>query len=203
MKKFYIFDFDGTLVNTFYDSVLAYNKALKHHGLTEYQYDSLENIDFTDFINNMTEDMEVLETYSKMYENSTKKLTKPYAGIREVLEKLKQEDKELAICSNRKEQQLIEYAEKLFPDVEFKYVIGYTPGGAFKPNPALINQILEEENYQKEEILYVGDKTTDIQTAENVDIDVVIVKWGQGNEEAYTSKYPLGVISKPEELLNY
>jgi phosphoglycolate phosphatase len=32
MKKLYIFDFDGTLVNTFHDSVIAYNKALAKHG---------------------------------------------------------------------------------------------------------------------------------------------------------------------------
>ena len=30
MKKFFIFDFDGTLVNTLDDSVIAYNESLKN-----------------------------------------------------------------------------------------------------------------------------------------------------------------------------
>ena len=67
MKKFYIFDFDGTLVNTFYDSVIAYNKALKQNNLPEYTYESLDQIDYSDFINSMTEDMQVLKLYSTIY----------------------------------------------------------------------------------------------------------------------------------------
>ena len=88
MKKLYIFDFDGTLVNTFYDSVISYNQALKEHNLPEYEYESLDQIDYTDFVDNMTDNMTVLETYSKIYENSEKEHTLPYNGITTVLEEL-------------------------------------------------------------------------------------------------------------------
>ena len=72
MKNLYIFDFDGTLVNTFYDSVLSYNKALKKHNLPQYEYDKLEDIDYTDFVNSMTHDEKVLNTYKEIYETSKK-----------------------------------------------------------------------------------------------------------------------------------
>ena len=52
-KKLFIFDFDGTLVNTFYDSVIAYNKALEQHGREVYHYDKLEDLEFDDLIENM------------------------------------------------------------------------------------------------------------------------------------------------------
>ena len=44
------FDFDGTLVNTFEDSVIAYNKALEIHNLPIFQYENIEDLNFNDFI---------------------------------------------------------------------------------------------------------------------------------------------------------
>ena len=164
MKKFYIFDFDGTLVNTFYDSVIAYNKALKQNNLPEYTYESLDQIDYSDFI---------------------------------------KRGNEVAICSNRSQEQLEYYTEKLFPEINFKYVIGYTPEGGFKPNPEVMNRILNNVNYKKGEIVYIGDKKTDIVTAQNVELDVIIVTWGQGDEEAYYDNYPIKIIDNVKELLDF
>lgn len=203
MKKYYIFDFDGTLVNTFYDSVIAYNKALRQFGLLEYSYESLDDIDYTDFINNMTDNMQVLKLYSEIYEESEKEYTLPYTGITEVLIELIKRGNKLAICSNRSQEQLENYTKKLFPNIKFDYVIGYSPEGGFKPNPEVMNKILNNIEYEKDEIVYVGDKKTDITTAQNVDIDAVIVTWGQGDKEAYTDSYPIKIIDQVEELLEF
>ncbi|MBR0472521.1 MAG: HAD family hydrolase [Methanosphaera sp.] len=201
MKKYYIFDFDGTLVNTFYDSVIAYNKALRQHNLPEYEYESLSDIDYTDFTTNMTEDMDVLVTYGENLENDEKKYTKPYPGVKKVLKQLTSEGNEVAICSNRSEKQLNESVEKFFNEIPFTHVIGYTPDGGFKPQPVVINRILNDVSYNKEEILYIGDKQEDIQTAKNVDIDAVIVTWGQGNKETYNDEYPIKIIDNINQLL--
>lgn len=203
MKRYYIFDFDGTLVNTFYDSVIAYNKALKQSGLPEYPYESLEDIDYTDFVNNMTDNMQILNVYSKIYEESEKTYTLPYDGINTVLAELIQRGNKLAICSNRSQKQLDEYTRKLFPEIKFEYVIGYTPNGGYKPNPEVMNRILDNINYDKDEIVYVGDKKNDIATAKNVDIDAIVVTWGQGDEETYNDDYPIKVINTVEELLDF
>jgi phosphoglycolate phosphatase len=202
MKKLYIFDFDGTLVNTFYDSVISYNQALKQHGLPEYEYESLESIDYEDFITNMTDNMIVLKTYQKIYENSDKEHTLPYPGVVKVLNELIEKGKELAICSNRKQEQLEQYTKKLFEGIKFSHIIGYTPNGGYKPQPEVMNRILDNVSYSKDEIVYIGDKKTDIETAKNVDIDVILVTWGQGETEALKDDYTLKIIDNIEELLD-
>ena len=127
----------------------------------------------------------------------------PYDGINEVLKELIKRGNEVAICSNRSQEQLEYYTEKLFPEIDFKYVIGYTPEGGFKPNPEVMNRILNNVNYKKGEIVYIGDKKTDIVTAQNVDLDVIIVTWGQGDEEAYYDNYPIKIIDNVKELLDF
>ncbi|RAP54590.1 MAG: hypothetical protein BZ137_01515, partial [Methanosphaera sp. rholeuAM130] len=71
----------------------------------------------------------------------------------------------LAICSNRLESQLVELTDSIFPDINFKYVVGYEFGRSAKPDPEMINLILENESFDRDEILYVGDRCADIQTA--------------------------------------
>lgn len=201
MKKFYIFDFDGTLVNTFYDSVIAYNKALKQHGLPEYDFESLETVDYLDFGSKITDDMDVLITYGQILENDKKIYMRPYPNVKEVLKQLVDEGNKIAICSNRIQDQLLEYTQEFFEDIPFTDIIGYVPDGAYKPQPEMMNQILDNVEYKKEEIVYIGDRTIDIETAQNVELDVIIVTWGQGNEETYKHEYPIKVIDDMKELL--
>lgn len=202
MKKLYIFDFDGTLVNTFEDSVIAYNKALEKHNLPVFQYNVIDDVVFEDFISFMGSDDNILETYEGIYENSPNIHTKPYPGISDLLEKLNSENADLAICSNRIQYLLNILTRKFFDNIDFEYVVGHNIGEVFKPDPKMINKILDNVSYDKKDIVYIGDRLTDIETAKNAGIDVVIVTWGQGNPEDYDNDYILKVVNSPMEILD-
>ncbi|AGN16927.1 MULTISPECIES: HAD family hydrolase [Methanobrevibacter] len=203
MKKLYIFDFDGTLVDTLYDSVSAYNKALEKFNQPIFPFKTADDINFEEFISFMGSDEDILEEYMDIYIRSPKDHTKPYDGILETLAELNSNpDITLAVCSNRMDDLLRMLVLKLFPNIDFKYVIGHIRDEPFKPDPFLINKIIKSEDFLKEEIVYIGDRYTDIQTGKNVDVDVIVVKWGQGSDDAYLDDYPIKVVDKPSEILD-
>ena len=62
---------------------------------------------------------------------------------------------------------------------------------------------MEKEGISKEEVIYFGDKDVDILAAERAEIDMVVVKWGQGNENDYANPYPLKAIDSPKDILDF
>ena len=139
-----------------------------------------------------------MEIYASVPEDS-----EAYEGIPEVLESLISQGKTLAICSNREEENIKDDVRRVFPDIDFKYISGYRKGVPDKPDPYRLNEIVEKENIPKDEVIYFGDKDVDILAAENANIDMVVVKWGQGNENDYMNPFPLRAIDSPNDILDF
>ena len=49
----------------------------------------------------------------------------------------------------------------------------------------------------------VSEEDVDILAAENAGIDMVVVKWGQGNDNDYANPYPLRAIDSPNDILDF
>jgi phosphoglycolate phosphatase len=52
-------------------------------------------------------------------------------------------------------------------------------------------------------MIYIGDSSTDIKTAENAGVDCLIVKWGYGFQEDYENDCPLQTIDDAFQILKY
>ena len=152
------------------------------------------NIDFSD--------QGVLDKFVEIYA-SVPEDSEAYEGIHEVLETLLNKGMTLAICSNREEENIKDDVMRVFPEIDFKYISGYRQGIPDKPDPYRLNEIVEKEGISKDEVIYFGDKDVDILAAENAGIDMVVVKWGQGNDNDYANPYPLRAIDSPNDILDF
>ena len=73
-----------------------------------------------------------------------------------------------------------------------------------KPNPYLINKIVEEYNLDKNECLYIGDTNVDKETADNSGLKYKLVNYGFRNKEELKKLcHNDTTISSVDELYNY
>ena len=213
MRKLAIFDFDGTLFDSVDDVVKCFNEALTIYGfptLTREEYigslggniDEIVSLVLKD--KNTPENLErVKGTYLKIYYGSEKENTLPFPGAYELLKELESRDVILAINSNRFTDSLESFVDKFFGDIDFIMIEGHNFDTPSKPSPAGVNKIIEKAGVSIEDAVYIGDSSTDIETAKNAGIDCLIVKWGYGNHNDFENDYILETIEDVSEILNY
>lgn len=214
MKKLYIWDFDGTLVDTITDVGLCFNEALNKCG---YPTHSLEL--YNQFVggnletvvsrllppesNNVQSINKVKEAYRNIYSKSKKPNTMPFSKIKEVLSFLDNEGVYLAISTNKAQSLTEPLCERYFPDIPFISIMGYLPDRPSKPYPETIYQIMDIAGVSQKQTVYVGDGPTDVQTAENAGIDCIFVTWGQGKPGDERSNAVKFIAQRPEEIITY
>ena len=189
MERLFIFDFDGTLVDTATDVAVSLIEAIKKNGFTEptrTQVISLigQNLDtiVKTLLNGQVykeEDLEKVKLdYKSIYSHGEKPNTAPFPGMVMLLNELKASGARLAVNSNKPEELLGQMVEQYFGKELFDCVIGYDPVRPSKPNPYGVNKIAEETGCSLENAAYIGDGMSDLKTAENADITFVYVDWG-------------------------
>ncbi|MBO4819526.1 MAG: HAD-IA family hydrolase [Firmicutes bacterium] len=208
--KAYIFDLDGTLLDTLEDLADAVNYAMRKNGFPERSLaevksfvgdgmrllvkrsaptgaeDDLLEKAFADF----------REYYSVHYMDKTK----PYPGIEAMLRALKAQGKRLCVISNK-----VDYAVKLLMDQFFsglfETVLGEREGIRRKPSPDSLLAVMEELELSREECVYIGDSDTDIETARNAGIDSISVSWGFRTKEFLKRSGAQRIVDEPKDLL--
>ena len=206
-----IFDLDGTILDTLLDLTNAVNYGLKSFNLPE------KDIDFVRLaIGNGTkvlikrctpcdiseeERSKVFDVFKDYYFKHFTDYTKPYPGIYEMLIKLKEIDNlKLVVLSNKDDDLTKQLINKEFPRV-FDIIQGSYIDKPRKPNPYLINKIINEHNIDIKDCLYIGDTNVDKETATNADLNYRLVNYGYRNKEELEKMCPNDTsISTVEEL---
>ena len=72
---------------------------------------------------------------------------------------------------------------------------------ASKPNPLMIDEILQELAIEPEEAVMVGDSVGDIQLAKNAGIDMIAAAYGTESPQVLKAYAPHYIITKTSDLL--
>ena len=213
MKKLLIFDLDGTLLNTLEDLKNAVNHALL---LKNYPERSLEDIRkaigngvaklVARSIPNGTDNQDypdTLEEFRKYYSIHSNDFTKPYDGVLQQLINLKSQGYILSVATNKLTTIARPLLEGFFPNV-FDYIQGDEPGMDRKPAPMMVNSLCQRFNINKKDAFYIGDTNVDMETAENSEVDFVLVTYGFRTKEELAVQCPgRPTIDAIEELDEY
>ncbi len=182
-----IFDMDGTILYTLDDICDGVNVSLSKHGLPVRTKDEIRR----HIGNGIRHEIEssvpegtkesmidaVFHDFHAWYEIHCNDRTRPYDGIVELLEDLKQAGIHCAVVSNK-----ADYAVKALNEIYFKGLleagVGEKDGIARKPAPDEVDEVLRLLNMERNRAVYIGDSEVDIETAANAGMDCIGVSWG-------------------------
>lgn len=208
----YIFDLDGTLLDTLTDLAASCNYALRTHGMPEHSIDDVRR-----FVGNGVRllmeravpggaghpDFEAtFATFREHYMQHSLDTTRPYPGIPEVLAELKKRGCRLAVVSNKMMAATVELCHHFFPDT-IEVAIGENEAAGIrkKPAPDTVFAALKELGAEKDGAVYVGDSDVDFRTSVNAGIPCVSVLWGFRDRDFLIQHGAKTFISAPSELL--
>ena len=213
----YIFDLDGTLLDTLGDLAASVNFALRAHGMPEHSHDDVRR-----FVGNGVRKLmeraipdgagnpcfnETFATFRQHYMAHSLDTTRPYEGISETLETLKARGCHLAVVSNKMMAATQELCHHFFPDT-IEVAIGEDEAAGIRRKPApdtvfaALRQLNDISLTSKSSAVYVGDSDVDILTARNAGIPCISVLWGFRDRDFLLSHGAQTFIAHPAELLS-
>lgn len=215
MKKAVIFDLDGTLSDSINSIKYCADKALKPFGIgpfekKQYCYfvgDGAANLVKRALIAGGDTELvhfeEAFALYKEIFRDNCMYEVKPYEGIRELLAKLKELGIKIAVLSNKPHAETINVIETLFGKDYFDVILGQQDGVAIKPSPDGVFLILKELSLTADDILYLGDTSTDMKTGKSAGAFTVGALWGFREREELKENNADVIIEHPLELLKY
>ena len=207
--KTFLFDMDGTTMNTLDDLHDAVNRTLRLHGYperTREQVRAATGNGARDLIaRSLPQGMDapdfdaVLKDYRAWYEAHSCVKTAPYPGTVELLRTLQQRGVTVAIISNKNGPAVKELGARFFPGIP---VLGETPPLPRKPAPDMVYHMLEQLGVSADGAVYIGDSEVDVATAQNCHMDFIGVSWGFRGREKLLNLLPgATVVDTWEEFL--
>ena len=205
--QLYLFDVDGTLVDSAADICGAVRQALAERGI-----DGLEERYLRRFIGHhlfdlfcevlpgtsQAEQEQLLARYRQIYLARRHASTRVYPGVREMLAALPGRKSTATTKSSETARQVLE----LFGlGGYFDHVQG-TDGFPSKPAPDVIFRSLEKFGVRPEDCLLVGDAAPDMEAGRRAGVRTCAVSWGYGDVEAMKALQPDYWISDPAALLS-
>lgn len=215
MKKAVIFDLDGTLNDTIASIKISADKAVGKFGFGPYSEEQykyfvgdgaavlIERCLKAGGDTGLTYFAEAYEEYQKVFEKYCMYEVKPYEGIMDLLSALKEKGVRLAVLSNKPHERTKEVIRAVFGEDCFDIVRGQMESVAKKPSPEGVFRILEALKLTAEDILYVGDTGTDMQTGKAAGAFTIGALWGFRTEEELWENHADAVIAAPVQLLDY
>lgn len=213
MKKAAIFDLDGTLSDSIASMKKCTDEAVAPFGygpFSEEQYkyfvgDGAANLIKRALIAGGDRGLEHYEEafarYQELFRTGCMYKVRPYDGIPELLEELKKRGMKIAVLSNKPHARTIDVIETLFGKGYFDVIQGQKDGVPIKPDPQGVFEILKTLQIDVEDIVYLGDTSTDMQTGKNAGAFTVGVLWGFRDRQELEENHADAVIAHPLELL--
>ena len=202
-----VFDFDGTLADSYAAIAASVNHVRGRRGLGPLSVEEVKRhvgraadylLTHTVPGGNLAED---LAWYKAHHPGVMASLTHLLPGAAELLASLKRAHKKIGLCSNKPRS----FSEGLLAHLQvaahFDVVLGPEDVPRPKPAPDMLLRAIEQLGMPQEAVLYVGDMSVDIQTARAAGVRVWIVPTGSETRESLLASKPDRLLADLQEMI--
>lgn len=197
-----IFDFDGTIADTF-DYVFDYLAAESGQAAyTPQQRQEFRNMSMVAIARRLGHPwwrMPRLLLRGRKLMARVIKDTSLFKGMREVIEKLHAEGHELFIVSSNNVHNIHAFLHHHNLHTYFLEIYGGI--GIFGKAPAL-RRLMRDQKLEVKDCIYIGDELRDVEAAQSLKMRVVAVGWGFAKHEDLINIKPTKLVDSPTELLD-
>jgi len=200
----YLFDVDGTLLDSAADICAAQRDVLAAHGRSDVSQEFLRGYigrqlaDLFQDLGFVVDAMDALtESYRITYWAREHAATQVYPGVAEMLASLGGRKSTATTKTSKTTRGVLE----LFGLIQhFDHVQG-TDGFPAKPEPNENLEALRAFNARPEECLFVGDSAADMEAGRRAGVRTCAVGWGYGDRQEMARWEPDYWIEEPRQLL--
>jgi phosphoglycolate phosphatase len=204
--KVILFDFDGTIADT-YQAIADIADRLS----SEFGYKPLDSEELL-FLKNLSSREVIERTEISLFKipflvkRVQKELSKEIADlplipeIDRVLFELKKEGHTLGIITSNLQENVEIFLKKNNLNYLFDFIYS---GTSIFGKHRVIDRVIRQHKFSRDRVIYVGDETRDIRSAKKSNIGIIAVGWGFNSPYILSEYQPDVLVSTPDELLKY
>ena len=212
MKKYLLFDLDGTLTDPKVGITTCVQYALHSFGIEEPDLDKLEPFigpplkeSFQKFYNMDDAQAEAaIAKYRERFQDTGIFENELYDGIPEMLHTLQSKGLFLAVASSKPTVYVERILEHFQIDKYFKVVVGSELDGTRVNKDEVVQEALHrlfgDQPIQTDQVYMIGDRKFDVEGAKALGIESVAVTYGYGSMEELKSAKADYIVQSVEEL---
>ncbi len=199
----FIFDFDGTLVDSFHAAIETFNflsEEFNFRKIYDNEIDQLRDCTSQELIKYLKIPMyklpSVLIKARALMRNEIKKL-KSFVTLNETVKKLYKMNVNLSILTSNSLENVAAWLK--WNDMENLFDCIHNESNFFGKKRVL-KKIIKTYKMDRLRTFYIGDKTRDIEAARGCDIRSIAVTWGFNSEKILLEKNPHFIAKDPMDI---
>ncbi|MCX7774191.1 MAG: HAD-IA family hydrolase [Clostridia bacterium] len=202
--KYYIFDFDGTLVDSRDISLAVYNEMAGKYGfktITLEELNKIKGFSVMEKCRYVHFPIFKLPFYAGEFYRAYKRQLQSlslFEGVAELLKEIAAKGYGIAVISSNSEANIREF----FQRNNLGHIDKIFCSNDIMGKDKMIKRFLKDNHLNHSDVLYIGDECRDIMACKKSGVKVAWVSWGYDLLESVMKEQPDFIVHKPFDLLD-
>lgn len=198
-----VFDFDGTIVDSFAILIKTTNCLARDFGyspISSSQIPLMRTLSLRERIQQLGIPKWKLPFFLRRFRQELNQFMSNLQlveGMKEILLEIEEHNYRLGIVTSNSRHNVEDFLrlQKLNHLFEFIY------GGLLSGKTSRLKKLVKLNQFNPQQLIYVGDETSDIKAAKGAGVTNIAVSWGFNTQDVLAKEAPDVLIDRPDQLL--